>query len=740
LTSLALQQPKASPTAERIVIPTLRGARERQSERAFTLGAQGKLWLAGVALDWAAIHQHARRQRLPLPTYPFERQRYWIDPPSERSTQRPAGQGKSVRQSDWFYLPTWRRDVQLPAPAAQLAAQPQRWLVLADDRGVAAALVERLRQLNQSVVTVAAGLSFQQHSADSYTLDPRQPQDYQRLIDDLSSAGQLPQRIVHLWSVSAPADPVADAAAFEAIQQTGFYSLIALAQALDAQRWIEPVQLSVIANQLHSVLPNESIQPAKATLLAACRVLPQEYSHLRCAAIDLDLSGSAAARTPQLIDRLIAELLAESVEVAVALRGSQRWVQSFEPAEPPQLDPAASALREGGVYLITGGLGGIGLILAERLARTVRAKLVLTSRSGLPERASWERWLLTHPADDGRSRQIRAVQALEADGAEVLIVAADVADLHAMRRAIAQAESRFGPLNGVIHAAGIAGTAAICPVQQIAPALCRTQFAAKVDGLFVLEQALAGRELDFILLQSSVASLLGGIGHAIYAAANLFMDAFAVQRSQSGRLPWRSIDWELWQTADHNTPSFSYGGSAQLGSTIAEFAMTPEEGVTVFERTLLLDGEPLALISTGALQARIDQWLKLESLRATAATSDAPLHARPALGVAYVAAGNRVEQTIIDVWQELLGIEQVGIHDNFFDLGGNSLLGLKVIARLKQELHVDLPVVRLFEGPTVSALAALISQDQAATPTFEESQSRGERRNALRQRRKALQQ
>jgi len=219
----------------------------------------------------------------------------------------------------------------------------------------------------------------------------------------------------------------------------------------------------------------------------------------------------------------------------------------------------------------------------------------------------------------------------------------------------------------------------------------------------VLGKVLQGRELDFCLLQSSLASVLGGLGFAAYAAANCFMDALAHKYKQIRYGPWISVNWDGWR--------FEEEWHAASGTTVAELSITPEEGVKTFQLLLFLGGAPQIIVSTGDLQTRIDQWVKLESLRGaelSQKTDPTARHPRPNLQTAYVAPRNELERTIVAMWQQVLGIEQVGIYDDFFGLGGHSLLATQLISRLRDTFQVELPLRDLFETPTVANLAESI--------------------------------
>ncbi|HEY7219020.1 MAG TPA: SDR family NAD(P)-dependent oxidoreductase, partial [Candidatus Binatia bacterium] len=363
---------------------------------------------------------------------------------------------------------------------------------------------------------------------------------------------------------------------------------------------------------------------------------------------------------------------------------------------------AEAKLRENGVYLITGGLGNIGLVLAEYLAKTVNAKLVLVGRSSLPPKEEWASYLQRDGDHDAAAMKIRRIQAMEQAGAEILTVAADVADEKQMAAAIARADQRFGGIHGVIHAAGtIAGVL----IPETSPERCVNQFRSKVDGLLILDKLLRGRRLDFRLLTSSISCVLGGLGYSAYAAGNLFMDAFASNAARTNT-PWITVNYDSWNFSGPTAPT--------PARALIELALTPEEGVEVFRRALALDGAAHVVVSTGDLQARIDQWVKLEALRGNGAVAEekpqepASLHTRPDLSSSYAAPSTPTEEALVEIWKHLFGLEQVGIHDDFFELGGHSLLAMQVVSRIRSGLEVNLPLNYLFEKPTVSGLAERI--------------------------------
>ncbi len=391
----------------------------------------------------------------------------------------------------------------------------------------------------------------------------------------------------------------------------------------------------------------------------------------------------------------------------VSYRGRHRWVQTFEPVRLEKPVAKMLKLHNKGVYLITGGLGEIGLVLAEYLAQTVQARLILIGRSAVPERDNWGKWLETHDADNEVSRKILKLQALEKLGAEVLVKSADVANHEQMLSAVTQAYENFGEIHGVIHAAGITAKNVFSTIQQTTQSECEQQFQPKVRGLLVLKKVLQDKALDFCMLTSSLSTILGGLGFVAYSAANLFMDAFVHRCNQTNTIPWMTVNWDGWKFKEEQEQNVAFG------ATVAQLAITPKEGAEVFQNLLsIIPTIQKVVISTGNLQARIDQWMKQEPLPDTNLNKvgSSSLHLRPNLPNPYVAPRNDTEETIALIWEEILGIAQLGIYDNFFEAGGDSLLATQLLSRLRKVFQVELPLSSLFETATIAQMAELIEE------------------------------
>lgn len=634
------------------VIQALRHPKETHADHFFARYALGQAWSAGVAFDWNTLFSNEKPRRVSLPTYPFERQRYWIDAP--RMTDRALPTALPARHTDladWFYTPSWHR---LPPHQSTWSGEKTCLLI-----GQATTLAASLREQGWQVWLMASNTSYAELAA---------------------TLPALPALILH-----APAE-------------RGFESLVALTQALTRRFPDAPTRLCHITRGAHQVLGAETVVPEHVLALGALKVIAQEYPHWRCHALDQDTASTWA--------HAWLSALHPALEPVCAFRGGHLWAQNYVPM--PLTAPSTSRLRPGGVYLITGGLGEVGLIVAAYLARAYQAQLALLSRA--PEQAD--------------ARQLAWVNDLRASGAKVLLLAADVADEVALSQAIAQTERELGPLHGVIHAAGDTRPEVIFrSLDELTSAITDAIFQARVRGTQNLAACLGDKTLDFVLLISSNAATLGGLGFGAYAAATAFMDAFA----QAQGTPWVSANWDGWPNAawpNAAWPNAEVQSAAQIQTSLDRYAFSRAEAEAALERVLTAPA-PQVVVSAGDFGARWQYWsrptLKISTTpsdsadRPDALSSEAPArHNRPSLSVPYTAPRDDTEQAVARAWEDLLGIQPIGVQDSFFDLRGDSLLAAQMMARLHKTLLVKLPLSALFDDPTVAGLSARIRQMSAA--------------------------
>ncbi len=403
------------------------------------------------------------------------------------------------------------------------------------------------------VIEVTPGDAYKRSGRRQYTIRPGVREDYDALLADLAGRNASPRKIVHLWSVR-------DGAARPSLDDQldlSFYSLLFLAQAIGEQD-LSDVDIAVVSDRLQSVADEPVADPVAATLLGPTRVIPKELPGIACRSIDVDLTSQGLA---QVAVQILAEHCAPFGDPVVAIRPGERWVEDVERVVlHADSRPAAARLKPRGVYLITGGLGDIGLAIAERLARDFEARLVLLGRTPLPPVGEWRDALEEAGIPERVKQRIRKLIEIESLGGEILALSCDVCSRDDLRRSIEAARTRFGPIDGVIHAAGAIEDG---PLQLKSRESASRVLAPKVGGTLALVDVLremtasdGGGATGFLAMFSSVSSATAPAGQVDYAAANAFLDAFAAGRREAGVVainwgPWRDVGMAARASSSH---------------------------------------------------------------------------------------------------------------------------------------------------------------------------------------------
>jgi phthiocerol/phenolphthiocerol synthesis type-I polyketide synthase E len=542
--------------------------------------AAGRLWTEGYNPVWTALGLAEPTVRVDLPHYPYQRKRYWIDPakPSaavERQAPEPAtaeaerdvaepAVGTEAETSP-FSLVTW------VAAAADDTPTPGRartaLVLLPDDPAAALTVIRALHLAGLKTVRVRRGSAYS--AGTEFTIRRGATEDVARLVHELVDGGVAVDALVH--AVTAHDGEPNDSDGVDAALDDAFHSLLDLvrhgSQAGGGQRLPE---LLVLTSGAVDVSGAENSDPAKAMLLGAVRTLSKETPWQSCRLVDF----AAATSVESLADELARPADGDPV---VALRGHRRWVPRETPFDPAVRNP--EPIRSNGTYLITGGLGGIGLSMAKALAETGRCPNIVLVGRHVPD------------ASDAASPELLATfAALESLGATVRPVACDVADARGLRRALDLAGALFGRVDGVFHFAGVAGGGMLALREREAAS---EVLRPKVTGTVLLAEVLHGAAApDFLVLSSSRAAHEGLVGSGDYAAANAFLDAMA---AGSSALPGRTLSIGF--------PSWSEVGMAArpTGRPAAEQqSVAPDEDAVVWttvlsaESTWVLDEHRLA--------------------------------------------------------------------------------------------------------------------------------------------------
>ncbi|GLH76254.1 polyketide synthase [Bradyrhizobium sp. SSBR45G] len=680
-TMLAAQHPAYGATHHRVT--SLRKASVADDDKAVLLTAAAQLWCAGVDVDLSATAGVADGVRVPLPTYPFTRNRLWIDAPAP-GERRIAAIDKPIE--DWFYLPAWRRAL---AQVARSAAASGAALVFDDGSAIADGVIAGLHEAgHHPVLRVRAGDGFAIDEQDVFEIRPGSVEDFGLL---LIAAGVAPATVVHLWNAGTDHGTEAEVC-------RGFMSVVALMQGCATAGCTPPARIVIGTRRALAVDPTDEVIAARTTVLGVAQVLPQEFPGCEAGVVDLDRSASLQAT----VEGLMREIEASRLEPVVGLRGRRRWLKDYTPVQLGADKAPIRSVASGDLVVITGGLGRIGRLLAGHLVRQLGARVALIVRPGFPDESRW------NAADSQHAERIAALRQWRSERLPIEIIAADVTDPAAMSQAIAALERQHGPVAGLIHAAAVtSGTALISPILQLSPEDAAAQFAPKLAGLDGLDAAVAAcaKPPRFVVLLSSNAAILGGLGFAAYSAANHVLDAAAALRSRQGVTDWISTNWDRWLTRDDEL-------AAGSGTSMDAFAMRPAESLATIMRIILQGDAEQFVVTRGDLAQRRQVWIAREDGTETISALQPRASQRR---TAYRAPDGEIETGLATLWSQLLGIDRIGADDNFFDLGGHSLRAVQLLARVTDQFGVRLSLKTFFAAPTVAGLALSIGQALTVT-------------------------
>ncbi|BCJ33855.1 hypothetical protein Athai_13580 [Actinocatenispora thailandica] len=639
----------------------------------------GNLWLAGVRVDWARGWTRHRPRTVVLPTYPFQRRRHWWATSADGNATAAGRESERGGTDRWFSQAVWREQPRSPVRVERALGDTEpRWVLVGGGADAAEELASVLRAAHREVDRIPA--------------DAADPGAYRRLAARIARA-DVRTRVVRL-SDPEPAQPGGGPAAAVAEATAAYGDLALLVRSLAEANAAERIRVSVVTGPVCPVGGDERLAPSSAAVAGVITVVSQEFPGILSDHVEVHGTPASA----------LAHELAGPAGARVALRGHRRFVRSAASLDLAATDLPECRLRHGGLYVVTGGLGRLGLLLARYLGRQYAAKLLLVGRRPAPMRHQWAE-IAADPAHPMSTTARRLVD-VEAAGAQVLPIAVDVAEPDRLAAALAEASRFFDrPVHGVIHAAAVTETDAFKLLADSGEADAERHLRAKLGGVRALRTALAAHEPDFVLAFSSLATLLGGLGFGSYAAANACLEAEVRLAARSRPGAWSVVNFDGWEDPDEGRGS-AYRSAQRDARLIRE-----EDADDVFDRVFrLLDLEQV-YVSVTDLADRLERAPHPATDEHAVAQAEAsPIvsarHPRPELSTRYRAPSDALEEAMVDIWQDLVGIESIGVDDDFFELGGHSLLAMQLVARLRDGFDLDVPLLTVFEAPTVGRLCS----------------------------------
>lgn len=664
------------------VINLVRHQNTTGSDQYHLLEALGKLWAAGATPAWKDFYAAETRLKVPLPAYSFDRMKYPALVNAFAMLKDMFAEKGLVKDPDvakWFYAPSWKL---APIPAAAAMENPcQYTLLFADDNGMGDALVEKYRQEDRKIVCVKTGPSFLKESETSYRLNPEEEKGYSELFAQLAADGQLPDCIIHGWGFTEELD-------------TSFYSLHNIMRYGNMQKGCRIRRIVLLTNDVHSVLDDRDTSADRSLSHGLLKVIAREYA---AATVAIDISGSEILND-KLIDAVYKEVDAKGTGKVLALLQGKRWELIYNRVSAAK-GGFDKVLRNEGVYLITGGLGAFGYTVAAHLLKDRNTRVVLTGRTKLPLEEEWASSLVSPMIDEAIKQKIRRLQTLRQHG-EVIYMEGDVSHLPAMTNIIETTIQKLGALHGIFHAAGVITDESLKPLTELGLQDFETQFASKIAGLQVLDRILGDKHLDFCLLLSSLAPILGGIGFGAYGPANTFMDHFITARRRMGRLDnWVSINIDGFELI-HD----------------ARQSINKEEILDALDRALAIKDLPRIIIAASDLYKRLEKWVYREEEEENTGSLHLEWTDEPSDTPIYVMEDGTLsdsERILMGLWHHFFGKAELAVDDDFFELGGDSLKAITLTRRINKAFNLALTLAEFFKRPTIRKMGGYIDELKA---------------------------
>ncbi|MFH0891180.1 MAG: SDR family NAD(P)-dependent oxidoreductase, partial [Candidatus Falkowbacteria bacterium] len=667
-----------------------------------------KLYIRGANPDWNRLYQNEDVRKISLPAYAFAKTRCWIEVPETRN---------------FFHRLVWQKEPILTSIDAR-SRSSETTLFFADDNRFARELAKVMASGQElgRVISVSLGTVFKQKSSLSYIIGNSQ-KDYDQLIANLKN--EPVTRIIHAFSLKSQKENTAQSLAQS--QEAGVMSLFRFARALQKNRADNtPVDITILSQGADIVIPEDKkIIPESAPIIGLGKAVSLENPHLRCRAIDIGEKTD--------IKHIVKEINSPYSSYKTAYRHNERYIEVLDELDLSIFPDNKTEIKKNNVYMITGGLGSLGLATARHLSRQARIKLALISRTPLPPRETWDAIIgKTHiitAEKDKLIQRLKTIREIEKTGSEVFICNADVSREKQIKKAITAIRKKYGKINGIVHAAGIAGDGFIIRKSE---ATFKNVLAPKITGTWLLNRLTEKDKLDFFISFSSAAAIFSAPGQGDYTAANSYLDAFAgYQRLRHKNIvKTLSINWGAWQEigmardwqVDMEKGALKSTSSREAGELLSLLLTKDTKNGSVLAGELNYASltektrkEEKNIFRPVGFSAGIMDRIKIYAQAAPLGPTTPVTPPTPPIlrGKKEDKDYTETEKKVASVWQEVLGYKEIDVNENFFEIGGDSLLIIQIHQRLNKLYPDKINIAQLFTYPTIVKLAKHLSETTA---------------------------
>lgn len=632
-------------------------AHEKTSATDFMLNNLAKAWVKYQPVDWDAFYQAERRFKVSLPTYPFERTRYWIEAGKTKTHSQQTETALATRQVDpnkWFYTDSWR-SLALLNPATE---KTTTFLIFCSVGSAVTALQHKLQANGHQVILVHAQSAFSQLSETQFALEFKEHAQVETLFATLKQAAQRFDNIVYLdESVESNLDSA--------------LNFLSIAKALGSLQDAETRTLRYVGQGVTGPFTSAKLSPIKASILGLIASLEYEQPTTRCSLLDVEALDRSS------LQHIYQWLMHDGTRRIAALRAYQYWELSLE-ALPLDQTALQHQIENQKTYLVLGGLDGVGRAFAQVLANAVRGKLILSSRD----------------ADFENNAEVTGfIKQLEATGSQIFSVYLDPARTDTLAQSLNAYEPIPKQLDGLICCYDMLDSKPTGLINELTVTECRVYLETQRLFLEQLSQYVDAEQISFCIVMSSLSAKIGGIGQTAHAMAGSFANAFISVNAQQSNNSWMAMNWDRW--------------TDKVDTDLGSLDFNAKEGMIAFRKALDLLPLPSITIATSHPERRKEQALRT-SVHARSEQAQHELYERPELEAEFIDASTPTELRLAKLWQDCLKIKRIGVHDNFFDLGGHSLLAAQLIRQIKQTFQATVDLGLFFSAPSIAEQSALI--------------------------------
>lgn len=655
------------------------------------------LYVQGADVKWEVLYSQNRVRKVSLPTYPFGRDRCWVEIPEVNK----ADINENIEE--FFHKCEWQVSKQENCTMSE--GIKEKILIFMDEKGIGKKLAAALRESGNDVIEVSIGESYEVQDEYTYFISEN-PGDYDKLFS--TSDCKDINRIVHLMSITNSCSEVCTIRDLRLKLDKGVYSIFYIIKALSNNKIRTDIRIHLVSENANEVTGREkNIYPENSALYGFGKSIQGEYSNLQCSCIDIDENNIS-------VEQLISEIYADRNMYITSYREGIRYECGFRRLEIKSGLEINSESENGieikteGVYLITGGLGGIGFEICKHLARKSLINIALIGRSDLTKYQGNG----TGSNNAEIYERLNEIKDLTSKGANIFYVSADVSSLEDMQLLINDLRKKYGRINGIIHSAGVAGEGFIIRKEEkeIAGVL-----APKVLGTWILDNLTRQDAPDFFILFSSITSIFSGGGQSDYTAANSYIDSYAAYANRTGQNKVLSINWATWkQVGMAVNYGVNYDGIFKALNTVT--------AIRCFD-TAVSSGQARVIIGKPDYELNRNYWeaqrfIKLSDHIKVRQEPDTILQKEVIANKEYeveISGKNpedisENEKITAKIWAEYMGLKEINVYDDFYEMGGDSIVATKIVNKIKEILSKNVLVSDLLDNPTVTGFTSYIEE------------------------------